>query len=100
MKPLMALLAVLSFTACGNDRQYEVYPDLVRQWETSSNVYLTAQNHPHGWGRADCYRCHVQRNIHMKDWTSDQSVDWLLPIAREANESECKTCHDTNGVQP
>jgi len=101
MKSLL-LISILLLCSCGMDRQYEHYPDFIRQIETSGtlDLNLTQQNHPHGYGRADCYRCHVQNNIHLKDWTSDQSVGWLLPIARESKESECKTCHDTNGVTP
>lgn len=55
---------------------------------------LTEEEHPAGWGQADCFQCHQRWDIHREDCIEGVKLD------TEALESvdECSSCHGWNGV--
>lgn len=56
---------------------------------------LTPEEHPDGWGHADCFECHQRWEIHRYDCIDGVEVDTEALQAVE----ECQSCHGYNGVE-
>ena len=77
MSKIFFLIWIIFFiNSCGQDRMYEDY-----EYVVLSDLRLTEENHPHGWGYKDCFYCHVKANIHYQN-----------PEYSELGF--CHTCHD------
>jgi hypothetical protein len=67
-------------------------------------LVLVRDEHPTGWGRGECFGCHVASNIHNVNRTDlpDAVVDLpnVRAIVRNQGLSSCPQCHGSNGVTP
>ncbi|HLE00250.1 MAG TPA: hypothetical protein VJB59_08325 [Bdellovibrionota bacterium] len=93
--------AVLLFTlfwlaGCSIDRQYERYPNLTKL----EDITLTEDNHPHGYGRSDCFSCHVSVNIHRVDYVQSGLLNTAQRLTETYGIDSCRGCHQSNGVAP
>lgn len=90
---IFLLSAVIFFTSCGQKPRYEDYA-----LKRSADLQLTQRNHPHGYGKSNCFHCHVKANIHHYDHLETG----LTGLARELTElngiESCPGCHGNNGV--
>ena len=91
------LMSVL--TACGNSpTDYENYGDIT---VNNNNTYeVSSANHPHGWGKSNCFLCHNINNIHREDRVANSYID-LDAINDNISASglrSCTNCHGNNGV--
>lgn len=57
---------------------------------------LTAEEHPTGWGHADCFLCHQRWTVHVEDCIDGVAVD-VDALEVETVEG-CVACHGANGV--
>jgi len=87
------LISLLLGTACGVQRQYEYYP------MTITDLNLTSNNHPHGFGKSECFTCHLPSNIHMVNRLGAPSFSLARPLVEQQGLASCSGCHGTNGVQ-
>ena len=100
----LLLCACLRFlAACGSDAspQSENYGNILA---SPAGLVLVQEEHPTGWGRADCFACHNVNNIHQVNRTGlpDDQADLagVRAIVQNQGESSCMMCHGTNGVAP
>lgn len=64
-------------------------------------LLLTEEEHPEGWGRAECTLCHNLENIHLENRTGlPIDIQAIYQQALEEGLSSCASCHGTNGVVP
>lgn len=65
--------------------------------QSEAGIEVTSDEHPDGWGRADCAACHAQDAIHR-----DGCSPGVDPVALqdEAATTPCTDCHGDNGVTP
>ena len=97
MRFLMLSFSILSFSflGCGAERQTEDY-----HLESAADLSLTAEKHPHGYTRSECFACHLPQNIHLVDHLGAPS----FPLARSLVEAQglasCSGCHGANGIAP
>lgn len=88
---LLGLLLGLS-AGCG-----DTCPE-VAMTEGPEGLVLTPDEHPSGWGEAECTTCHAMLALHRRGCSP--GVD--LAMVREQVEAEgldaCATCHGDNGV--
>lgn len=95
-KPVVPLLFfVPGFLGCSVTRQLEHYP-----LATSSDIILTAENHPHGYGHSQCFLCHLPNNIHQEDRLHLPSFGLARDLVSQDGIASCSGCHGGNGVQP
>ena len=88
--PFVLFLVLLS--ACGVQRQYESYP------MTITDLTITTQNHPHGYGKSECFTCHLPSNIHNVDRIGAPSFAIAKTLVEQQGLNSCTGCHGTNGV--
>jgi hypothetical protein len=86
---------------CGEDAtpSGEDYGNLLA---SPAGLVLVAEEHPSGWGRADCFFCHPQRNLHLVNRTGIADLDLasIRALVRNQGEASCAACHGDNGVTP
>jgi hypothetical protein len=98
---LVALLLSLAVASCGEDgaQEGEDYGNLL---ESPGGLIVLQEEHPHGWGRSDCFLCHQIRNSHTVNRTGlpDDVVDLegVRAIIQNQGEQSCPLCHGDNGV--
>jgi predicted CXXCH cytochrome family protein len=69
-----------------------------------SAPYLTEENHPDGWEKADCLGCHqgFKHTMATADLTVEQYQDKINRAVNSVGESNainvCSACHGLNGV--
>ncbi len=67
--------------------------------DSPEGLVLTEEEHPGGWGRAECTQCHNLDNIHRVDRTGiGVDIDAIHDQALAEGTSGCAACHGTNGV--
>jgi len=99
----LLIAALAAVAGCGEsaDTESENYGNLLA---SPAGLTLVADEHPTGWGRAQCFACHEVRNIHTVNRTHLPDEDIDLPgvraIVHEQGEASCKQCHGMNGVRP
>jgi hypothetical protein len=59
---------------------------------------VTAEEHPDGWGRADCAGCHAFEALHRTGCT--EGIDLAAVRAEVDAGRSCAICHGENGVEP
>ncbi len=89
----MLLVSMLLIVGCAVDRQTENY-----DFEANSPLNLRVSNHPHGYGKATCFNCHLQQNIHEVDRLHDSSFSFAKPLVEANGLKSCSGCHGSNGV--
>ena len=88
----LILMSVVT-SGCGQNRQYENY-----NLSSSDSIVLTAENHPHGYGKKTCFNCHVKSNIHYADRTGTGLAAAARPLVEADGINACPQCHRNNGV--
>lgn len=92
------LVSLVFLLSCGSSEldQGEDYGNIL---ESPEGLILTEEEHPGGWGRADCNTCHNLDNIHLENRT-DISIDIeaIHDQALEEGNSGCPDCHGANGI--
>lgn len=87
-----AFLLLFLCIGCGVQREYEDYG-----LQSTTELTLTAQNHPHGFRKTECFYCHVKANIHQVDLLKSPLFDSAKSLVEQNGISGCKDCHGTNG---
>lgn len=64
--------------------------------QSPAGLTLTAEEHPSGWARSDCFVCHQRWEIHANDCVEGVSID--TAAIPEAQARDCVACHGDNGV--
>ena len=104
MKPIAPLLLAalaLALAACGETAtvEGEDYGNLLA---SPGGLVVLQEEHPHGWGRPDCFLCHNVNNIHTVNRTGlpDDVVDLagVRAIVTTQGDASCPLCHGDNGV--
>jgi cytochrome c553 len=94
MKIFSLTLILLLAAGCSEGaRQYENY-----ELRTTADITLQASNHPHGYGRVQCFSCHNQDNIHQVNRINAPSFDLAKPLVEQSGLESCAGCHGRNGV--
>lgn len=97
----LTAMAVLAM-GCGSDGtpESENYGNLLA---SPGGLFVLQEEHPSGWGRAECFACHEVRNLHVENRTGlpDEEIDLpnVRAIIRNQGEASCALCHGDNGVQ-
>ena len=92
IKYLFILSALCLFAlSCGIESGYEDY-------NINSIPQLNRTNHPHGYGRRNCFYCHVNRNIHQVDRINSHQITNARRMTKTLGISACYQCHGQNGV--
>lgn len=86
-------LLLLALFACGSDDPCAGRRDLS---DSPAGLDLTAEEHPDGWGRADCFQCHQRWTIHTTSCIEGVQLD--TAAFADADEASCVACHGANGV--
>ncbi|GIW44492.1 MAG: hypothetical protein KatS3mg077_1774 [Candidatus Binatia bacterium] len=101
IRGLWPSLALVLLAACGEDARppVENYGNLL---ESPAGLVLVAEEHPSGWGRADCFLCHLPDRMHRVNRTgiSDLDLAFIRSVVRNQGEASCAACHGDNGVAP
>lgn len=94
-------LLVHLLVGCGEDAtpQGEDYGNLL---QSPAGLLLVEEEHPSGWGRKDCFFCHLAFKLHLVNRTGIPDLDLasIRLIVRNQGESSCAACHGDNGVLP
>ncbi|HEX4925262.1 MAG TPA: hypothetical protein VFV50_14305 [Bdellovibrionales bacterium] len=93
MRAIVAVAILIS--GCAVERQYES-PRAI----TASDLTLNERNHPHGYGRRECYLCHVPENLHQVDRLGAPSFPYAREAVRQQGLNSCAACHGNNGAAP
>jgi hypothetical protein len=88
----VAVLLLLNLLVGCADRQYENYQ--------TTSITLSAENHPHGYNRTDCFVCHLPMNIHQVDRMGHASFPFAKGAVERNGLNSCRGCHGSNGVIP
>ncbi len=109
MKRLIFILTGIALTySCGGggglgDADVH-YRDFGVNVAVRSAPYLTEENHPDGWGKADCLGCHqdFKHTMATADLTVGQYQDMINRAVDSVGKSNpinvCSACHGLNGV--
>ena len=92
---ILLFLATFITLSCGQDRAKEEY-----SLQTSGDLLLTTNNHPHGYGEGNCFYCHNGSNIHRDNNLGTNLVDLANSLVERDGIASCSLCHGTNGVVP
>lgn len=93
------LAALVLVAACGSygGISGENYGDIAAG---DSGITLTQAEHQVGWGKTNCFECHMTENMHQTDRTgTGLNLEAIQDMTREQGLSSCPTCHGTNGVE-
>jgi hypothetical protein len=97
----LALPIFLALAACGNGgpRDSDDYGNLLA---SPAGFIVVQEEHPRGWGRPDCFTCHVSSNMHQVNRTGIPELDLaeVRQVVRNQGEASCVQCHGDNGVGP
>ncbi|GBD26270.1 hypothetical protein HRbin30_01600 [bacterium HR30] len=92
-------VATALLLGCGEDAvpQGENYGNLL---ESPAGLVLVPEEHPAGWGRADCFFCHPPHKLHLVNRTGipDLDLPFIRSVVRNQGEASCAQCHGDNGV--
>jgi hypothetical protein len=93
---LVVLGVFVLLWSCGHNDVGENYGDLT---STASGFVLTQEEHPQGWGRSECFACHIPANLHLVNRTSLSGIDLaaIRDLVRTQGETSCASCHGLNG---
>ncbi len=80
-----------------NEKKYENYGDIYAE---DQSLLTNPSNHPHGYGKKNCFQCHNVQNIHQVDLILSLDVDLNSIHSRIAEDglSSCQDCHGNNGT--
>ena len=90
---ILLTFTIFLFASCDNDPQYENYNT------TITNLTLTEITHTHGYGKKNCFSCHVKANLHSTDSLGTNLIDLARRRTNELGEEGCSLCHGKNGVE-
>lgn len=65
-----------------------------------NGLEVTPEEHPEGWGRADCLSCHAVAVLHKRACSVGVDYAELRELVAAEGTAVCQDCHGTNGVQP
>lgn len=94
---LLLSLTLGTAMACGHNDPGENHGDL---FQTAEGLSLTVAEHTPGWGRSDCFSCHLPKNIHVKNQTGYEGIDLdaINDQVQSQGEASCASCHGSNGL--
>lgn len=95
MKRLILMLVTLFICQCAVDRQTENYrPNSI------ADLTLSQDNHLHGYGKSECFFCHLPQNMHQVNRLNAPNFDLAKGLIEQSGLASCAGCHGTNGVSP
>lgn len=59
---------------------------------------LVEDEHPDGWGQADCRACHQLKAIHRRGCTEGVNLAAVRELVAAEGLDVCSDCHGNNGV--
>jgi len=89
---ILIITGFLIIAACGENQPYEDY-----EIEKQQDLVLDQTNHPHGFGRRECFYCHIPRNIHQRGKIDRHSAAMARYLVKKDGIKNCKVCHGNNG---
>lgn len=98
MKILVLLILLLVFASCvSEDQQGQNWGNILAGIQ---GLKLTAQEHPDGWMRSDCFACHPEAVIHQQDrsGTGVLLLQDIREFVQQEGLSSCPICHGDNGI--
>jgi hypothetical protein len=90
---LLALNVPAFLMGCGSGNDYESYSSI----KDGVATQLLPSNHPHGYGKTDCFQCHTARNIHVG---ATPQTALARSLVEQSGIQSCRGCHGSNGVTP
>lgn len=94
----VAFICITLLVGCGSADNFggEDYGDIAAG---PGGITLTQDEHPLGWGNADCFECHSDSNIHQTDRTgTGLNLQAIRDMTENQGLESCASCHGTNGV--
>lgn len=90
--------AMVAMVACGGGN--DDGQDLGNLLETAQGTQLTAEEHPSGWKRSECFLCHPIEAIHREDrsGTGVLPLDDIRRLVERDRLDSCHLCHGNNGL--
>lgn len=67
---------------------------------SDQGLIVTEQEHPTGWGQAECAACHAFAALHRQGCTQEVDLAAVRAIVDAEGTSSCAGCHGDNGVSP
>ena len=67
--------------------------------DSQEGLIVTKQEHPLGWGLAQCGACHVHTRLHRTQCTPGVDLASIRETVDSEGDSSCVNCHGTNGIQ-
>ena len=68
--------------------------------DSPSGLLLTPEEHPTGWGMAECAACHALPALHRSGCTPEVDLAAVRAQVEEDGFVGCGDCHGDNGVAP
>ena len=66
---------------------------------SEGGLLVTIDEHPSGWGEAECNACHLRGAIHQRACTPGIDMEAVRErVAEDEAAEECGSCHGDNGV--
>ena len=90
-------LMELVVASVGCDRQQAQSEQYVMD---PADISLSLDNHPHGYGKSQCFLCHIPNNIHTVNRLGHTSFDLAQSLVKRSGLASCSGCHGKNGVSP
>ena len=66
----------------------------------SGGLLVTPEEHPTGWGQADCLVCHATTATHRRDCTPGVDLAAVRSQVAVEGVASCAGCHGDGGVAP
>lgn len=86
------MILLLALLACGDERCPD--GDLLG---SPGGLALTEEEHPTGWGNADCTSCHALAAIHRTSCSEGVDLAEVRAVVDAEGEASCESCHGGNG---
>ena len=95
MRRALAIPLLLA-AACGEPQPCT---DVQALLDGPEGLILTEEDHPLGWGEAQCFACHQAWNIHQPECVEQSGWDaeFIDEHTDVEDSSSCAACHGDNG---
>ena len=68
----------------------------VSMLEGEDGLIIVEEDHPDGWGRADCHRCHAMEALHRRGCSEGVDLALVRAAVDEGGLDACASCHGGN----
>ena len=92
-RTIIAVILLLTVSCGRTERQTEDYGI-----KSLDDLTLRSENHPHGYGKSECFFCHLPNAIHRVNRLNAPSFSIANDLVRQSGLLSCSGCHGSNGV--